>query len=279
MVTGEAQERLRRTLYICATAVTLAVCYASVLRGMFDQWSTDEDMSHGFLVPLVILWIVWREGARWRTLPPQPSAWGLVPLAAGAMLQVASALGAGLFAGSLAFLISVTGAVLCFGGLPLLRAWAFPLLLALFMLPKLAVVYNLATLPLQLIASKMAAGILTAARIGVIREGNILDVGGHRIFVAEACNGIRYLLSLGFMAVVFAYVAGVKPWMRVALLAAAVPLAIVANAIRVAASGWMPALDAGTPHAVSGWLLFVFCLATLGLLQKLLNKVYGHYQS
>jgi exosortase len=279
MVTGEAKGQLKKTLCICATAVALAVCYAPALRGTFQQWSSDEDMSHGFLVPLVVLWVIWRERGRWRTLPLQPSWWGFVLLGAGACLQFVAALGAGLFAGSLAFLISVTGAVLCFGGFPLLRAWAFPLLLALFMLPKLAVVYNLATLPLQLLASKMAAGILTTARIGVIREGNILDVGGHRIFVAEACNGIRYLLSLGFMAVVFAYLAGVKAWMRLVLLAAAVPLAILANAIRVAAAGWMPSLDAGTPHAVSGWLLFVFCLATLGLLQRLLNKVYAHYQS
>src|ERR1700682_6377238 len=266
-----------RPAVVVLTALTLAVCYAPTLRGMFQQWSTDEDMSHGFLVPLVVLWVIWRERERWQALPLEPSGWGFVLLAAGACLQIVAALGAGLFAGSLAFLISVVGAVLCFGGFGLLRAWAFPLLLALFMLPKLAVVYNRATLPLQLLASKMAAGILTAARIGVIREGNILDVGGHRIFVAEACNGIRYLLSLGFMAVVFAYLSGSKPWMRVALLAAALPIAILANAIRVAAAGWLPALDAGTPHAASGWLLFVLCLATLALVQKLLNKVYGAF--
>src|SRR5260370_20765776 len=109
----------------------------------------------------------------------------------------------------------------------------------------------------------MAAGLRAAPRIAVIREGNILNRAGHRISVAEACSGIRYLLSLGFVAVVFAYLADSKPWMRVALLAAAVPVAIVANAIRVAATGLMPALDAGTPHAVSGWLVFVLCLILL----------------
>jgi len=246
---------------------------------MFEQWSNDQDMSHGFLVPPVILWIVWRERAQWQTLPVKPSWWGFAALAAGAAVQFVSVLGVGLFAGSVAFLISVAGVVLCFGGFAWLRAWTLPLVLAVFMLPKLAVVYNQVTLPLQLLASRMAAGILTAAGIGVIREGNILDVAGHRVAVLEACNGLRYLLSLGFMAVVFAYLSDSKPWMRVALLAAAIPIAIVANAVRVAAAGWLPSLDAGAPHAISGWFLFVLCLATLALVRQLFNKVYASYQS
>jgi exosortase len=246
---------------------------------MVDQWSTDEDMSHGFVVPFVVLWVIWREHGRWRKLAPQPSAWGFAVLAAGAGLAIIAALGGGLFAGSVAFLISIAGAVLCLGGIPFLRIWAFPFLLSLFMLPKLAIVYNQFTLPLQLLASRMAAAMLTTGGIGVIRQGNILDVAGHRIAVAEACNGIRYLLSLGFIAVVFAYLADSKPWMRAALLAAVVPLAILANALRVAASAYVPALDSGTPHAVSGWLIFVFCLAILASLRLFINSVYGRYHA
>lgn len=269
---------MRPAVIVLAT-LTLLASYAPALRGMFEQWSNDEDMSHGFLVPVMVLWIVWRERERWRTLPAEPNLWGFAILAAGAGMQLAGALGAGLFAGSVAFLISVVGAVLCLGGTAWLRALAFPLLLTLFMLPKLAVVYNQVTLPLQLLASRIAAGILTAAGIGVIREGNILEVAGRRISVVEACNGIRYLLSLGFMAVVFAYVADTKPWMRMALLAAAVPVAILANALRVAAAGWLPWLLSGTPHAVSGWFLFVLCLAMLAVLRHVLNKAYALYQS
>jgi exosortase len=112
-----------------------------------------------------------------------------------------------------------------------------------------------------------------------VREGNILDVGGHRVAVVEACDGIRYLLSLGFMAVVFAYLSDSKPWMRWALLAAAVPVAIVANAVRVAAAGWLPSLETGVPHAVCGCFIFVLCLAALMLLRQLFNKVYVRYQS
>lgn len=268
-----------RQSIVVLTALALAVCYAPTLRGMFEQWSNDEDLPYGFWVPIIILWIVWRERERWRALPAEPNWLGFALLAAAAGLQFTGLLGAGLFAGSVAFLASVAGAILCLGGWVWLRASAFPLVLALFMLPKLAIVYNQVTLPLQLLASRIAAGLLTAGGIGVIREGNILDVGGHRVAVVEACNGIRYLLSLGFMAVVFAYLSDSKPWMRVALLAAAVPIAIFANAARVAVAGWLPSLDSGIPHAVCGGLLFVLCLASLMVFRQLFNKVYVRYQS
>ena len=258
-----------------AAALFLLLCYASILTGMARQWWTDEDMGHGFLVPAVALWIIWRERDRWRRLPLQPNRWGLVILALGAAMHLASALGAGLFAGSVAFLISIAGLTVVMGGWPLLRAWAFPLSLCLFMLPKLAVVYNQVTLPLQLLASRMAAAMLTTAGAAVIRDGNILDVGGRQILVAEACSGIRYLLPLGFMGATFGYLADPKPWMRVALLAAAVPVAILANAVRVAAVGWIPALIEETAHAVSGWAVFVLCLAALFMARRFFNYVHS----
>jgi exosortase len=179
------------------------------------------------------------------------------------------ALGAGLFLSSVAFLISVAGVIVCLGGFPLLRSLAFPLLLTLFMLPKLAIVYNQATLPLQLLASKLAAGMLTTSGAAVIREGNILDVGGHRVAVEEACNGIRFLLPLGFLSVLYAYLSDPRPWMRMVLLAAAVPLAIGANALRVALAAWVPALDAGTLHQLAGATVFALCLAMMVPVQRL----------
>jgi exosortase len=244
---------------------------------MFEQWSNDEDMSHGFFVPLAILWIVWRDRERWRALPAEPTWWGLAVLAAGAGMQIIAAFGGGLFAASVAFLISIAGAVLYFGGFVFLRAWALPFLLALFMLPKLEIVYSQVTLPLEMLASRIAAAMLWVAGVAVVREGNILDVAGHRISVQEACTGIRYLLSLGFIAVVYAYLTDSKPWMRFALLAVVVPIAIIANALRVAASGLVPALDAGTPHTVAGCLVFVLCLAALVLMRRWFHTVYARY--
>ena len=187
-----------------------------------------------------------------------------------ASLQLASALGAGLFAASLAFVLSLTGLVLCLLGFPWLRVWAFPLLLTLFMLPKLAVVYNQITLPLQLLATRLAGGMLSTAGFMVVRDGNILNVAGHNIAVVEACDGIRYLLPLAFLALIFAYGAGAKWWMRVAMLAAAIPTAIIANALRVAFSGLSPKLTEGTPHALLGTFIFLLCLGLIAGIYHLL---------
>ncbi len=272
-------QRPNQNAVVAMAVLALLACYASTLRGMFGQWTTDEDMGHGLMVPVVILWIVWRERGRWLRVPLEPSAWGLILLLAGAAIHLAGTLGVGLFASSLGFLISAAGVVACLGGFGLLGSWSFPFLLALFMLPKLAIVYTQATLPLQLVASKLAAGILTASGIGVIREGNILDVHGHRVAVAEACNGIRFLLPLGFVSVLFAYILDPKPWMRVAVLAATVPLAILANAFRVAASAWQPALDSGAPHLILGCVIFALSLTMVLPLRGVFNAVYGRFHA
>jgi exosortase len=260
---------MRRVIALLAVAA-LVLCYAATLGGMARQWWTDEDMGYGFLVPFVIGWIVWRERGRWRSLPMNPSAWGFAVLALAACLQIASALGAGLFAGALGFVLSVVGLVLLLLGFAWLRAWTFPLLLTLFMLPKLAIVYNQITLPLQLLATRLAGGMLSTAGFMVLRDGNILNVAGHSISVVEACDGIRYLLPLGFLALVFAYSAGAKSWIRMAMLCAAIPIAIIANALRVAFSGLSPALTSGIPHALLGTLIFLLCLGLLAGVYHLL---------
>lgn len=270
---------MRKTwLRLAIIAAALLICYAQILSGMVDQWLHDDDMSQGLVVPIVILWIVWRERSRWRIVPTKPSYWGFGILLLAAAIHTVAALGAGLFAGSVAFLLSVVGLIVLLRGFALLRAWAFPLLLFLFMLPKLAVVYNQGTLPLQLLASRTAAAILTFSHIGIIRQGNILEVSGHSIEVAEACSGIRYLLPLGFIGLVFGYFSDRKPWMRLALFVAAVPVAILANAVRVAAAAWQPALEGGTPHAVMGAAIFLGCFGILAGLHAGFNALYRSFR-
>lgn len=268
---------LQRAWVPLLAAAAILLCYLTVISGLVSQWRTDEDMNHGFLVPLFIAWVIWRERNRWRLIEPKPSAWGFVLIALGAAAHLASAGGAGLFAGVIALLITAVGAVVALGGFGYLRAWVFPLVLTLFMLPRLAVVYNQITLPLQMVATQLAAGILKAGGSRVLVDGNIIQIANQRIAVEEACNGLRYLLSLGFLAVVFGYLYGRKAWMRWVLLAAAIPVAVGANALRVAASGWLALLDPryaeGAYHMLSGVLVFVLCFAALLAMTWMLNRM------
>lgn len=267
----------RSLAIVMLCVLALLVCYGSFLRGMWNQWSTDEDMGHGFVVPWVICYFVWKDRARLSQIPRTSRSAGFVLLAVGAGLHVAAMIGMGLFAGCLAFLISLTGVIAVLAGPAMIRALAFPLFLSLFMLPKLAIVYNQVTLPMQLLASRLAAGMLSMAHIGVLRDGNILEVHTHRIEVAEACNGIRYLLPLSFLSLVLGYLTESKIWIRGALLAVTVPLAILANASRVALAAADPALADGWPHLAFGVFVFVVCLGALALSRRMLDQVHESF--
>ena len=252
--------------------VALFACYGSFLRGMWAQWATDEDMGHGFIVPVVIGFVIWKDLKKLRETPRKMSSAGFAILAAGACLHLAAQMGVGLFAGCLAFLISVVGVIMALAGPAMVRALAFPLFLSIFMLPKLAIVYNQVTLPLQLLASRVAAEMLTIAHMGVLRDGNILEVHHHRIEVAEACNGIRYLLPLSFLSLVLGYLTESKVWVRGALLAMTVPLAILANATRVALAAASPELSTGWQHWAFGVFVFAGCMVALALSRQVLDR-------
>jgi len=256
-----------------AVAAAWAVCFAPALAGMAEQWWREPDMGHALCVPPVLAWVVWRERAPLATAIGRPCSLGWVLILLGAALNAAGAIGAGLFARSLGAWISAAGAVAAFGGAGLLGAARFPLALGLFMLPKMALVYNAAASPLQLLASRMAATALGVAGMAVERNGNILSLGGRAVEVEAACSGLRYLLPLLLMAAVWGWQSGARAWVRWALLPVAVVLAILTNALRVALALACPDLAAGWPHSVLGWVLFVACLAGIWAAERGLRHV------
>jgi exosortase len=166
-----------------------------------------------------------------------------------------------------ALLVSLTGAVLFVGGTRALRILAFPLALLLFLFPIPAIVYARVTLPLQIFASATAETILNSIGIPVLRDGNILELPHERLSVVEACSGIRSLLSLAFLSLIYAYFFDKRPAMRWVLLAATLPIAIAANAARVTLTGVLSEYRAGLAHGVfhlfEGWVLFVVALSLL----------------
>lgn len=261
----------------------LIACYAPVLYGLVHQWATDQDAGHGFFVPLVAGFIAWQRRAELTSAKSPPSYWGLALVILGAAQMMLGTLGAQIFIARTALLVSLVGAVWFLGGTRTLKILAFPLFLLLFMIPLPAIIYARLTLPLQLFASSVAETLLTFAGIPVLRDGNVLELANQRLSVVEACSGIRSLLSLGFLSLIYAYFFDKKSWMRWVLLPATVPIAIAANASRVTLTGviseYQPALARGFFHAMEGWVLFMVALLLLIGFHQLVNAVYRARQA
>ncbi len=256
----------------------IVLCYAPVLMKLVNQWSTDEDMGHGFFVPLVAGYVIWQRRDHVLSQPIAPNYFGLLLIAWGALQLLVATLGAELFLARTSLLITLVGSILVVAGTQVLRALTFPLFLLLFMIPLPAIVYNQITFPLQLLASRVAETVLSTIGIPVLREGNVLELASQKLSVVEACSGIRSLLSLSFLSLVYAYFFDSKPWMRGALLVATVPIAIVANATRVTLTGliseYKPELAQGFYHTAEGWVIFMVALVILVLVHQLIDRSY-----
>ena len=256
----------------------LLLSYSPVLWRLVKQWDSDPDMGHGFFVPLVAGFIVWQKRAELRALEPAPNWWGLVVVLYGGLQLWIATLGAELFLARTAFVISIIGIVLLLGGTQWVRALAFPLFLLFFMIAIPTVVYNSITFPLQLLASRISTQALDWMQIPVLREGNVLELAQQKLSVVEACSGIRSLLSLTFLSLVYGYFFESKVWVRVLLFVSTIPIAIVANASRVTLTGilteYKPELAEGFFHTASGWVIFMVALAIMIVLHQILNWGY-----
>jgi exosortase len=263
---------------LAGLAALLLFSYAPVLWRLVEQWDSDPDMGHGFFVPVVAGFIVWQNRRELLALKPSPNWWGLAVVLYGALQLYIATLGAELFLARTAFVISVIGIVLLLGGTGYVRRLAFPLFLLFFMIPIPAVVYNSITFPLQILASRVSTQALDLMQIPVLREGNVLELAQQKLSVVEACSGIRSLLSLTFLSLVYGYFFESKIWMRVVLFLSTIPIAIVANASRVTLTGvlteYKPELAEGFFHTASGWVIFMVALAILIALHQILNGGY-----
>jgi len=258
--------------------ILLVVCYAPVLYRLVAQWAHDDDMGHAFFVPLVSGYLVWQRRADLASVTPVPCYWGLVLVILGSLQMMLGTLSAQIFIARTAFLVSLIGAVWFLGGTRTLKILSFPMFLLVFMFPIPAIIYAQLTLPLQLFASSVAETILNAIGIPVLREGNVIELASQHLSVVEACSGIRSLLTLSYLALVYGYFFDPKTWMRWVLLAGTVPIAIAANAIRVTLTGviseWRTDLAHGFFHTVEGWVLFAVAVALLFLFHQAVNRIY-----
>ncbi len=265
----------RRVLVsIGLVAGALAFAYFSVAAGLVRQWETDDNYSHGFIVLPLAIWFAWHRREALRALAPRPSVAGLVVIVGSLLLLLAGTLGAELFLSRVSLVGVLAGIVLYVFGPKHLRVLAFPLAFLLLMIPLPAIVFNKIAFPLQLFASRAGAAVLDLARVPVLREGNVLVLPRQVLDVAEACSGIRSLVSLITLAVVLGEFTLKRRWTRAALALAAIPVAIGANALRVAGTGlashfWSPAAAQGFFHEFSGFVMFGVAFVALLAVQRL----------
>ena len=257
-------------------AILLIACYAPVLKALIRQWNGDPDMGHGFFVPVIAAFIVWQRREELMAVKSTPNWGGLLLVLWGGTQLVLATLGAELFTARLSFVITLIGVVWTLGGTVMLRKLAFPLFLLFFMVPIPAVIYSAATFKLQILASQLADGALTLLSVPVLREGNVLELPNQKLSVVEACSGIRSLLSLTFLSLVYGYFFEKKTWVRVVLFISTIPIAIIANGSRVTITGIMTQIKAelaeGFFHEAQGWVIFMIALVILILWHQVLVR-------
>ena len=285
ITTPETQSDLRWAKIVLPTSLwfglLIAFIYWRVIRQMAGDWMIDDDMGHGFFVPVVALYIVWLK--RHELVDCVPNWWGLLLVVYAAVQFFVATLGAELYLARTSLILVLAGGVLLLAGTENFKRLMLPLLLLFFMVPLPAIIYNQITFPLQIFASKVAEASLTLLGIPVLRDGNILKLPSKRLSVVEACSGIRSLLSLTFLSLVYGYLFDRRSWMKWALLLATVPIAIVVNAMRVTITGILseinPELAEGFFHTAEGWIVFVMALALLVLAHRTFSWVGSRFLS
>ena len=257
----------------------LIVLYAPVLKALVHQWYTDADYSHGFLVPLLSLYLIWQRRGKLREIARRPSPWGMLVVLFSVGLLFLGSLGAELFLTRISILGTICGLIAYFCGGALLRAMAFPLAFLLFAIPIPTLIYNEIVFPLQFVASKFATSTLEMLNLfPIMREGNVLILPNMSLEVVEACSGIRSLMSLLALAAGYGYLAERSTAVRWLLFLAMVPLAIISNGTRVMITALManyigPRAAEGFMHEFSGWMIFVVATVLFLGLHSLTIKV------
>jgi exosortase len=262
--------------YVGALLALTAWLYAPILLRLVRQWWSDPNFSHGFFVPVFSGFVLWQNRRRLASITSRPSTWGLPVILLSLLMLVVGTFGVELFLSRASLIVLAAGMVIFFFGWTMLRAVLFPLAFLLLMVPIPAIVFSQITFPLQILASKVAASTLPLLGVPVLREGNIINLPSMPLEVAQACSGIRSLLSLATLAIMYGYLLEPRISLRVVLALASVPIAVAANGFRIVGTGlivqyWDPEKAEGFFHLFSGWLIFVVSLVMLFALHRLLN--------
>jgi len=256
----------------CLLAVAV---FGPILYYMVQHWQGSPDYSHGFLIVPLAAYFAWERRRKLAKAPIAPSWWGVLPLTLGVLALLVGRLGVELMSMRAAFPLTLIGLVILLLGLPIFRILAFPLLFLFLMVPLPQSLVNVIAFPLQLFAADLAVQILHLANVPVLREGNIIHLPQTQLFVAEACSGLRSLMALGTLGVVFAYFFR-KTWgERLVLVASTLPIAVLVNSFRVVLTAALTyrygeGMAEGVIHQTEGFFTFGLAFGLLLVEARLL---------
>ena len=260
------ESRFPKPVLSLARAITLLalilLVYWRILGRLVQEWWFNPNFSHGFLVPIFVAFVIWQERDRLKQIEIHPSWIGLGVIAGALGILAIGVLGAEEFSSRASLVFVLAGLVIYFLGWSWFRALLFPLGCLFLMIPIPAILFNHLTLPMQLFASQFANSLLSMLGVPVLREGNVLYLPTMALQVAEACSGIRSLMALVTLSIVYGYLFEKRALRRFFLALAALPIAIIANGLRIVGTGLVvqyvnPGLGEGFFHSFEGWVIFL----------------------
>ena len=259
-------------------AAALAGLYYDTFAKLVEDWINLPDFSHGFLIPLVSGYLLYERRDRLSGLKPDGKWSGLIIVIMGLLILSLGKLAMEYFLMRVSLLIVLTGTVYFLLGRGYLKVTLFPIAFLVFMIPLPSILLDKITFPMQLIASRFSAAALTLMGVPVLREGNIIELSNISLEVAVACSGLRSLISLLALSVIFSYLSQKKLWKRGVLVASTIPIAIAANVFRVAGTGLLAdhygsSVAQGYFHEFSGWVLYMVAFGCFLSTGRLLNRM------
>lgn len=262
------------TLLIVAAGVT----FQPAILKMVSVWFGREEYSHGVLIPFIAAFLIWQRKHELSRLQFQGSWAGALVVLAGGLLQLLGNLTALYVLQQYALLTVLYGVVLSFTGWQVFRHLSVPLFVLIFMIPLPEFLLNNFSSQLQLISSQIGVWFIRLFGISVYVEGNVIDLGGYKLQVAEACDGLRYLFPLMTLGFLMAYLFKVAAWKRVVLFLSSIPITILMNSFRIGTIGvmvehWGTRMAEGFLHDFQGWAVFMASTAVLLLEMMVLARI------
>jgi exosortase len=254
---------------IAAAIALLAALYAPVVSSLVRQYIDDPNYRHGILVPFVSALLLWRKRTELSSATGGgKESFGLVIITFSSLLLIAGTAAVELFSMRVSLPLMIVGTVLLLRGWNFAKSAAPPLLLTLLMVPLPYIIYYKITFPMQLLSARLSASILAWLNVSVIRRGNILALPGYTLEVVAACSGLRSIMTMFTIAVVFAIFSDMSRSRKFILVLLSLPAAIAANTVRLVVTGLGayligPGFADGPLHEASGMIVFLAGLMLL----------------